>query len=121
MSAFDNIQEDEKLHISENFYIIEDQYPVSPGHLLIISKSSKSDYFNLDENEKKELTELIDIAKGLIESKHQPNGFNIGMNCGTDAGQTIMHFHCHIIPRYKGDVDDPTGGVRNVIPGKGKY
>jgi len=57
----------------------------------------------------------------LIESNHQHNGFNIGMNCGTDAGQTIMYFQYHIMPRYKGDADDPPGGVRNVIPDKGVY
>ena len=121
MSVFKNIQEDRKLYIAEHFFIIEDQYPVSPGHLLIISNSLKSNYFDLNEDEKNELTKLINIAKELIETKHKPSGYNIGMNCGIDAGQTVMHFHCHVIPRYKDDVSDPTGGIRNAIPGKGKY
>ena len=121
MSIFNKIQDDRKLHITKYFFIVEDQYPVSPGHLLIISNSPKSNYFDLNEDEKNELTKLIDIAKELIETKHKPSGYNIGMNCGEEAGQTVMHFHCHVIPRYTGDVDDPTGGIRNTIPGKGKY
>ena len=60
-------------------------------------------------------------AKSWIEQRHQPDGYNIGVNCGEAAGQTVMHFHCHVIPRYRGDVSDPRGGVRGVIPGKQKY
>jgi len=121
MSVFSNIDDSKKIHISKYFFIMEDNYPVSPGHLLIISKSSKKDYFQLNAEEKSDLVVQIDRAKAFIELKHQPDGYNIGMNCGEDAGQTVMHFHCHVIPRYKGDVDDPTGGIRNTIPGKGKY
>ena len=56
-----------------------------------------------------------------IEKKHSPSGYNIGMNCGEDAGQTVMHFHCHIIPRYKGDMENPRGGIRHCVEGKGYY
>ena len=121
MSIFSNIDDSKKLYTSDHFFIIKDQYPVSPGHLLIISNELKNDYFSLSNSQKAELTNLIDVAKQLIEKEHKPDGYNIGMNCREDAGQTVMHFHCHIIPRYKGDVDDPTGGVRNIIPGKGDY
>ena len=68
-----------------------------------------------------ELTELVSIAKELIEKHYFPDGYNIGMNCGSSAGQTVMQFHCHVIPRYKGDMADPRGGVRHCILGKGYY
>jgi diadenosine tetraphosphate (Ap4A) HIT family hydrolase len=64
---------------------------------------------------------MIGKAKEIIEQSHSPDGYNIGMNCGETAGQTVMHFHCHVIPRYKGDMEDPRGGVRGVIPGKQSY
>lgn len=63
----------------------------------------------------------VDAAKAIIEGSHRPDGYNIGMNCGAAAGQTIFHLHVHLIPRYDGDVTDPRGGVRNAIPGKGDY
>tara|TARA_B100002003_G_C13758722_1_gene377176 strand:+ start:84 stop:449 length:366 start_codon:yes stop_codon:yes gene_type:complete len=121
MSIFSSIGENKKLYISKHFFIIKDEFPVSDGHLLIISKELRVDYFDLNADEKAELPKLIDVAKELIEKEFHPEGYNIGINCGKQAGQTVMHFHCHLIPRYKGDVDDPTGGVRNIIPGKGKY
>jgi len=121
MSVFSNIPEDLHLYRSTRFFIIEDKYPVSPGHLLIISRDEKLDYFKLTDEEKKELTELISKASQLIEEKYNPDGYNIGMNCGEVAGQTVMHFHCHVIPRYKGDMDDPRGGVRHSVIGKGYY
>ena len=64
---------------------------------------------------------MIDKSKELIEKNHSPDGYNIGMNCGESAGQTVMHFHCHVIPRYKGDMDNPRGGIRYCIPEKGNY
>ena len=81
----------------------------------------KQDYFSLSDVEKKDLTALIDIAKDIIEKDYSPDGYNIGMNCGVVAGQTVMHFHCHVIPRYKGDMEDPRGGIRHCIEGKGYY
>ena len=121
MSVFTKIEPNKKLYLSEYFFIIKDEFPVSDGHLLIISKELKIDYFDLSIEEKTELPQLIDKAKELIETEFEPSGYNIGMNCGEEAGQTVMHFHCHVIPRYTGDVDDPIGGIRNTIPGKGKY
>ena len=73
-------------------------------------------------NQKKiNLTRAINKGKDVVEQKYSPSGFNIGMNCGEDAGQTVMHFHCHIIPRYKGDMQDPRGGIRHCVQGKGYY
>jgi diadenosine tetraphosphate (Ap4A) HIT family hydrolase len=121
MSVFQSIPEDRVLFRSEHFFIIRDSFPVSPGHLLIISSDLKLDYFELSNEEKAALPQAIEQAKSLIESEYQPDGFNIGMNCGETAGQTVMHFHCHVIPRFKGDVDDPRGGVRHSRPGFGYY
>lgn len=121
MSVFSEIKDQDKLFIGKHFFIIEDRYPVSPGHCLIISHSERLDYFELSQAEKNELSSMIDQAKEIILEKHQPQGFNIGMNCGEVAGQTVMHFHCHVIPRYRGDMDDPRGGIRHCVEGKGYY
>ena len=121
MKDFSEIPQDRIIYKDDYFFIIEDAFPVSPGHLLIISNEVKSDYFQLNQYEKDHLSKVILEAKSIIESKYQPDGYNIGMNCGEAAGQTVFHFHCHLIPRYKGDMGNPRGGVRHVIPNKGKY
>ena len=121
MSVFSQIPNKEYLFAGEHFFAIYDRYPVSPGHLLIISKNDKQDFFSLDKTERIELNELIIEAKNLIQLKFSPDGYNIGMNCGAVAGQTIFHFHCHVIPRYKGDMENPRGGVRHCVAGKGNY
>lgn len=109
------------LRQDEHFYIIEDKYPVAPGHLLIISHEHRRDYFELSSEERAGLGAAIHSAKKLIESRFKPDGYNIGINNGAAAGQTIFHFHCHVIPRFAGDSSDPRGGVRHCIPGKGYY
>ena len=121
MSAFSKISEDSKIYSGEYFFMIYDGYPVSPGHMLIISNEEKLDYFTLNKEEQSELTAMIEIAKDMIEKDHSPNGYNIGMNCGVAAGQTVMHFHCHVIPRYFGDMENPRGGIRHCVEGKGYY
>lgn len=121
MKDFLNISSEKILYKDELFFIIKDSFPVNPGHLLVISNKLRNDYFELTDIEKKHLPEVIEKAKELIEMTYSPDGFNIGMNCGETAGQTILHFHCHIIPRYKGDMDNPRGGVRGVIPDKMSY
>ena len=120
-SVFSGIPEEQWLHESRYFFIVPDKYPVSRGHLLIVSKRHCTDFFELNADEQTELPSLILKAKHLIEKTNSPDGYNIGMNCGVAAGQTVFHFHCHVIPRYEGDMDDPRGGVRNVIPGMGDY
>lgn len=121
MSVFLSIPEDRIIHRGKHFFLIRDIYPVSPGHTLIITNDLKNDYFELTEEELTELHEMILKAKELIELENKPDGYNIGMNCGEAAGQTVFHFHCHVIPRYIGDMEDPRGGVRHCIIDKGKY
>lgn len=121
MKNFLEIPESLILFRNQFFFIIKDSFPVSSGHLLVISNVLKVDYFSLSLEEKKNLSEVLEIAKEIIKNEYNPSGYNIGMNCGQSAGQTIFHFHCHLIPRYKGDVENPRGGVRGVIPNKMNY
>jgi len=100
---------------------IPDHYPVSPGHTLIIPRKHVSDYFELAESEQQELWNLVNRCKAILTEKYHPDGFNVGINVGPAAGQTIFHVHIHLIPRYKGDVENPKGGIRHTIPGKGYY
>ena len=120
-SIFTKLREERTLFETDHFFVIEDGYPVSPGHLLVISKELKPDFFMLSDAERLELPSAILLAKSWVEERHDPDGFNVGMNCGEAAGQTVMHFHCHVIPRYSGDMADPRGGVRGVIPEKQGY
>jgi diadenosine tetraphosphate (Ap4A) HIT family hydrolase len=98
-----------------------DRYPVNPGHLLVHTRRHVATYFEATQAERAALFELIDAAKALLDERFQPAGYNIGINVGAAAGQTIAHLHVHLIPRYPGDVADPRGGVRGVIPDKQKY
>ena len=120
-SVFLDIPQEQHLLQGEHFFVIKDGFPVSPGHCLIVSRDPKADYFNLNKTERHELTELIHKVRACIEEEHSPDGYNIGMNCGRIAGQTVMHFHCHVIPRYEGDMANPAGGVRHCVFGKGQY
>jgi len=121
MSVFLEIKENDKIYTGDYFFLIYDAYPVSPGHILIISNELKNDYFELSNEEQVELNKMIIVAKNIIEENYSPQGYNIGMNCGETAGQTVMHFHCHVIPRFIGDMENPKGGVRHCITGKGYY
>jgi len=121
MKDFLNIPPDKIIFRNDHFFIIEDGFPVSPGHLLIISNIVRDDYFSLTDHEKLALVKTLEIGKSLVLAKHKPDGFNIGMNCGAAAGQTVFHFHCHLIPRYIGDTENPRGGIRYCIPEKGNY
>jgi len=121
MSIFLTIPEERIIHRGKHFFLIRDIYPVSPGHTLIITNELKKDYFELNEAEINELPSMIQKAKELIELEFTPDGYNIGMNSGEAAGQTVFHFHCHVIPRFKGDMKDPRGGIRGVIPKRQKY
>lgn len=102
-------------------YSIFDKFPVSKGHTLIIPKRHVSSYFQLSLNEQISCNLLINEVKKYLDKKYKPDGFNIGINIGESAGQTINHVHIHLIPRYKNDIPNPIGGVRNVIPLKGDY
>lgn len=98
-----------------------DHYPVSPGHVLIIPHRHVVNYFDTSPDEKVAMYELIDNLKVYLDETHSPDGYNVGINCGEAAGQSIFHVHIHLIPRYKGDVEVAKGGVRCVIPNKQKY
>ena len=115
----------EKLKIvSENdfFIVVRDNYPVTELHTLIISKRHTASYFELEDSEKISLIKTLDKQKNLLlQNDSTIKGFNIGINDGVEAGQTIMHFHAHLIPRRTGDVQNPRGGVRGVIPEKQNY
>jgi diadenosine tetraphosphate (Ap4A) HIT family hydrolase len=120
-SVFAKIPQSEYLHETKHFFVVFDGYPVSPGHCLIVSKAMRADFFDLSQEERIELTETILSVRSLIDAKYAPGGYNLGMNCGRVAGQTVMHFHCHVIPRYGGDMAEPAGGVRHCVSGKGYY
>ncbi len=98
-----------------------DKYPVSEGHLLVCPRRHFADFFDASKAERNAIFSLIDEAKELTDKTLDPQGYNIGINCGEAAGQTVMHLHVHLIPRYHGDMPDPRGGVRGVIPEKQKY
>jgi len=106
---------------NDHAFVVLDDYPVSPGHSLVISRRHVADIFDLTAMEIDDILHLIRSAREQIDRTLQPAGYNIGVNVGKDAGQTVMHVHVHVIPRYPGDSDDPTGGVRGVIPGKARY
>lgn len=113
----------QKLWIKEtnNSFAWQDQYPVSIGHTLVIPKKYVSSVFELSQEEITDLMQLVCIVKNDLTIKYQPAGFNIGINDGVAAGQTVMHAHIHVIPRYEGDHIDPRGGIRAVIPKKKLY
>jgi diadenosine tetraphosphate (Ap4A) HIT family hydrolase len=98
-----------------------DAFPVSEGHLLIVPRRHVATWFDASKEEQASITAAIDRARDLLAGRHHPDGFNIGINVGEAAGQTVFHLHVHVIPRYRGDVADPRGGVRHVIPAKGNY
>ena len=110
--------------VEENtrFIAMRDGFPVTEGHTLIIPKSHKETFFDLDAADMISLHDMINRQKVALEEDDPTiKGFNIGMNCGETAGQTVFHCHIHLIPRRDGDVENPRGGVRHLIPGKGNY
>lgn len=98
-----------------------DGFPVSEGHLEVVPKRHVVDWWGTTKEERIAIFDLLDEAKKIIDQKYHPDGYNIGMNLGETAGQSVMHLHVHLIPRYRGDVPNPRGGVRGVIPEKQNY
>ena len=121
MSVFSDISQSQWVLETKYFFVIRDAYPVTEGHSLIISKREVEDYFQLDTEEKQDLSLAIEKTRDNLVELFSVKDFNIGMNCGKYAGQTVFHFHCHIIPRREGDVENPRGGVRHSVIGKGYY
>ena len=101
--------------------VVRDAYPVSPGHTLLIPFRHVASFFELTSEEREGLLLLMVSAKQQLQDEFSPAAYNIGINDGLAAGQTIAHMHLHLIPRYQGDVSDPRGGVRWVLPEKAKY
>jgi ATP adenylyltransferase len=101
----------------KSFY---DGYPTSPGHTLVVPRRHVGTYFECTVEEKASLWEMVEMTCQILEER-KPDGFNIGFNVGGAAGQTVFHAHIHVIPRYKGDVPNPKGGVRHAVLGKGYY
>lgn len=106
---------------NEMAWAVYDKFPVNPGHMLVVTRRHVIDFFDSTREERQAINTLLEEAKRLLDDRFKPDGYNIGINCGLAAGQTIMHLHVHLIPRYKGDMENPRGGVRGVIPIKQKY
>ena len=121
MSESPFLENRERIFENSIGFVIFDKFPVSKGHCLIIPNRIYSDYFDSSEEEIIGLNNLLFKTKKYLDEKFNPSGFNVGINCGKVSGQTVDHLHIHIIPRYPKDVDDPTGGIRCVIPNKQKY
>ena len=100
---------------------ITDSFPLTRGHALVVPRRHVPSFFELTVEERLAMVELLDRAKAVLDREHAPDGYNIGINDGVAAGQTVMHVHMHLIPRYKGDADDPRGGVRWIFPRKADY
>lgn len=119
--AFCTLPESRIIDASTLAMVVRDAFPVSPGHTLVIPKRHVGSYFDLTELERQDLLSLLDKAKLVIDQEFTPDGYNIGINDGSAAGQTVPHLHIHLIPRYNADLPDPRGGVRWVIPEKADY
>ena len=106
---------------SDHAIVIRDRYPVSPGHTLVIARRHVGSLFDLTEAEQIDLMALIGAAKKDLDAELRPDAYNIGVNDGAAAGQTVPHLHIHLIPRYRGDRPDPRGGIRWIFPEKADY
>ena len=118
---FCQVPKDEIVAESNLCLAFYDRYPVSPGHMLIIPKRHVASYFELTADEINAMQTMLLEMKDVVQALYKPDGFNIGVNVGEAAGQSIFHVHMHLIPRYTGDVEYPRGGVRGVIPEKQNY
>ena len=102
-------------------YAKQDGYPLTEGHALVIPRRHVTTFFDTTAGERQAMLELLDETKALLDSKYRPDGYNIGINDGPAAGQTVMHLHIHLVPRYLGDQSDPRGGIRWMFPEKAAY
>ena len=118
---FNGIKPKKIIAIYTHCYVIEDDFPVSKGHLLIIPKNHTENWFTASFDVKEDIIKALDEMKIKLDEQYHPDGYNVGMNCGTTARQSVYHLHVHLIPRYQGDVENPKGGVRGVIPSKQGY
>ncbi|QKT03753.1 HIT family protein [Ectothiorhodospiraceae bacterium 2226] len=109
--------------VASNAYALaaRDSFPVAPGHTLVVPRRHIGSWFETNEDERIALFRLLDECRAALQLEHAPDAYNIGINDGPAAGQSIPHLHIHLIPRYRGDQDDPRGGVRWILPDKAKY
>jgi len=105
----------------ENCVAFYDGYPLNEGHALVVPFEPIASMYDLDDELQSELWQMVGKVRKILKEKFNPDGFNIGINDGAAAGQTMPHTHIHIIPRYTGDIEDPRGGIRRIIPEKAKY
>ena len=117
----EKIDKGETVVTNESAAALWDAYPVSPGHALVVPRRHEANFLALAAQEQQDIWALVGKVRRRIEEEQSPQGYNIGINIGEAAGQTVGHAHLHIIPRYEGDVEDPRGGVRWVVPEKAKY
>ncbi len=121
MSIFLDLYPDRCIAENDLAFAIRDGFPVTEGHTLVIPKRVVRTWFEATRDEQLAILDLLDELKSELDEQLSPAGYNVGINSGEAAGQTVMHLHVHLIPRYNGDVDDPAGGVRFVIPERGNY
>jgi diadenosine tetraphosphate (Ap4A) HIT family hydrolase len=121
VDPFDNIESGKILAQDNMFMVVFDGYPVSPGHLLIVVKRKVAKFRDLNFDEHMKLTYWISWCIEYQYTVNKADSINMGLNDGPEAGQTVARLHVHVIPRFKGDVEDPRGGVRWVVPSKAKY
>ncbi len=98
-----------------------DAYPVAPGHTLIVPRRHVAGFADLTGEERTDLLRLLDAVRSALDAESAPAGYNVGFNDGAAAGQTVMHFHLHVIPRQAGDQEDPRGGIRLIFPDRARY
>lgn len=115
------IKVDDIIADSQHALAIYDSYPISRGHTLIIPRRHVGSFFRITQEERDSILGSVEQAKLKLDKEFRPNGYNIGINDGSAAGQTVPHLHIHLIPRYKGDQTDPRGGVRWIFPEKADY
>lgn len=119
--SFCNLDKDRIIAESDDTLTIRDGFPISPGHTLIIPKRHVASFFDTTDEERSQMLAALEMAKQLLDLELSPDGYNIGINDGEAAGQTVRHLHLHLVPRYKGDRDDPRGGIRWIVPEKANY
>src|SRR5580765_1451241 len=120
-SPFLAVPASEWLAANDSAFAIADRFPASPGHALVVPRRVITTWWEANDAERADILALVDEVKRQLDTELQPDGYNVGFNVGVAAGQTVTHLHIHVIPRYRGDVPDPRGGVRHVIDGTGNY
>jgi diadenosine tetraphosphate (Ap4A) HIT family hydrolase len=121
VSVFLEVPEAAWVCSNELAFAFHDRFPVSRGHTLIVTRRVTPDWFSATDDEQRAVLSLVTEVKRRLDEQFAPDGYNVGFNAGKAAGQTVMHLHVHVIPRFRGDMDDPRGGVRHVVPSKGNY